>query len=86
MEKNTEILSFLNNIINKNLDIKKLQIRLKSTGGRDYGKIIAPRKGELIKRIYRFIDFKRNFIFHQKWRIKLHKFSIKKILHAYHLN
>ena len=54
------------NSLKKNEKIKNIQIRRHSKGGRSDGKIISPRKGDFIKRIYRFIDFKRNIILHQK--------------------
>nr|ADZ99048.1 ribosomal protein L2 [Physarum polycephalum] len=42
--------------------IKPLSCRLKSKGGRFNGQIIHPRRGDYSKRIYRYIDFKRNIL------------------------
>jgi large subunit ribosomal protein L2 len=51
--------------------IKPLTCRLKSKGGRANGQIIAPRRGDYNRRLYRYIDFKR-LVFPQHQGIILH--------------
>jgi len=46
----------------KKIQIKSLSFRLKNSGGRSEGTIIAPRRGSLHRRIYRYIDFNRIFL------------------------
>lgn len=54
-----EFQELLNVISTTKSELKELKFRLKSKGGRSLGKIVAPRRAELERRIYRGIDFRR---------------------------
>jgi large subunit ribosomal protein L2 len=56
----------LTHISKRSSSIKPLSYRLPNKGGRVSGRIITPRRGNLHRRIYRYLDFKRLLLPNQK--------------------